>query len=153
LPADRPFKPLIKELIRESIGAHTCDRRSSRSTIHKLYPDWPFEEGFAEEDPLWDAVMRETDEAMDRRLREGLDEIFGSDDNTWISISTHSGAIAAILRVLKHRDFSLGTGQVIPVLVKATRTVGHGPARKKGPYFPVSACSKPPPPQGTSGTI
>ena len=59
--------------------------------IHKLYPDWPFEEGFAEEDPLWDAVMRETDEAMDRRLRQGLDEIFGSDDNTWISISTHSG--------------------------------------------------------------
>jgi broad specificity phosphatase PhoE len=98
LPPDRPFKPLIKELIREAIGAHTCDRRSSRSVIHNHYPDWPIEDGFAEEDPLWDAELRESDQAMDRRLREGLDEIFGSDKNSWISISSHSGAIGSILR-------------------------------------------------------
>jgi broad specificity phosphatase PhoE len=100
LPQDRPFKPLIKELIREAIGAHTCDRRSTKTVIHEHYPDWPFEEGFAEEDPLWDAELRESDEAMDRRLREGFDEIFKSDGNTWISISSHSGAIASILRGL-----------------------------------------------------
>jgi broad specificity phosphatase PhoE len=98
LPEDRPFKPLIKELIREAIGAHTCDRRSSKTIIHEHYPDWPFEVGFAEEDPLWDAELRESNEAMSRRLREGLDEIFGSDENTWISISSHSGAIGSILR-------------------------------------------------------
>jgi broad specificity phosphatase PhoE len=98
LPKSRPFKPLIKELIREAIGAHTCDRRSSKSIIHEHYPDWPFEDGFAEDDPLWDAELRESDEAIDRRLREGLDEIFGTDENTWISISSHSGAIASMLR-------------------------------------------------------
>lgn len=98
LPADRPFKPLIKELIREAIGAHTCDRRSSKSVIAKNYPDWPIEEGFAEEDPLWDAEQRESNEAMDRRLRQGLDEIFAADKNTWVSISSHSGAIGSILR-------------------------------------------------------
>ncbi|EPE29330.1 Phosphoglycerate mutase-like protein [Glarea lozoyensis ATCC 20868] len=145
LPRDRPFKPLIKELIREAIGAHTCDRRSSKSVIHGHYPDWPFEEGFAEEDPLWDAELRESDEAMDIRLRKALDEVFGTDENTWISISSHSGAIGSTLRVLGHRVFSLGTGQVIPVLVKAEKAAGTGPPREKGPYFKVPTCPKPPP--------
>lgn len=98
LPADRPFKPLIKELIREAIGVHTCDRRSSKTIIAKHYPNWEFESGFSEEDPLWDAELRETNEAMDRRLRQALDEIFESDNNTYISISSHSGAIGSVLR-------------------------------------------------------
>jgi hypothetical protein len=108
---------------------------------------------------LWDAELRESDEAMDIRLRKGLDEIFGTDENTWISISSHSGAIGSILRgklildnsssganhisVLGHRVFSLGTGQVIPVLVKAEKVVGTGPPREKGPYFKVPTCPKP----------
>lgn len=98
LPPSRPFAPLIKELIREAIGVHTCDRRSSKSVIAKAYPDWQFEEGFSEEDKWWDAELRETNEAMDRRLRQGLDEIFSTDQKTWISISSHSGAIGSILR-------------------------------------------------------
>ncbi|KAG9229240.1 histidine phosphatase superfamily [Amylocarpus encephaloides] len=145
LPSDRPFVPLVNELIRECIGAHTCDRRSSKTIIQKNYPDWPFSEGFSEEDPLWDAELRETGEAMDRRLRRAVDEIFGSDKNTWISISSHSGAIASILRVLGHQTFSLGTGQVIPVLVKAEKVAGEGPPREKGPYTRVSTCAAPPP--------
>jgi hypothetical protein len=44
--------------------------------------------------------------------------------------------------VLGHRNFSLGTGQVIPVLVKAER-VGEGPSREKGPYETVSTCPAP----------
>ncbi|KAF4636322.1 hypothetical protein G7Y89_g1753 [Cudoniella acicularis] len=121
LPEDRPFTPTIKELIREAIGAHTCDRRSTKTEIQKAYPNWPFEHGFAENDLLWDANLRETNEAMDIRLREALDDIFSNDEKTFISISSHSGAIGSILRVLGHRDFSLGTGQVIPVLVKAEK--------------------------------
>lgn len=77
---------------------HTCDRRSSKSVIAKQYPDWPFEKGFAEDDPLWDAEHRETNDAMDIRLRHALDDVFESDENTYISISSHSGAIGSILR-------------------------------------------------------
>jgi len=98
LPEDRPFVPTIKELFREALGVHTCDRRSSKSVIAEQYPDWPFEKGFAEDDPLWDKDHRETNEAMDIRLREALDDVFSSDENTYISISSHSGAIGSILR-------------------------------------------------------
>ncbi|KAH6674129.1 histidine phosphatase superfamily [Halenospora varia] len=143
LPEHKPFKPLIKELIREAIGAHTCDMRSTKTEIQKAYPDWPIEPGFAEEDPLWDPELRETNEAMDIRLREALDGIFSSNEKTFISISSHSGAIGSILRVLEHRNFSLGTGQVIPVLVKAERVSGEGPSREKGPYTTISRCPMP----------
>ena len=98
LPADRPFKPLIKELFREAIGIHTCDRRSSKTIIHEHYPDWPFEEGFAEEDPLWSATLRETNEAQDQRAHKVLDDVFPTDQNTFISISSHSGQISSALR-------------------------------------------------------
>lgn len=98
LPPGRPFIPLIKELVREAIGAHTCDRRSSKTYIHEQYPDWPFEEGFAETDPLWDSELRETNVAMDIRLRQAFDEIFSTNKNTFISISSHSGAIGSMLR-------------------------------------------------------
>jgi broad specificity phosphatase PhoE len=98
LPLNRPFVPTIKELFRESIGAHTCDRRSSKSVIHANYPTWPFEEGFEEEDPLWSATERETDEAQDQRSRVVLDDVFSTDDKTYISISSHSGQISSILR-------------------------------------------------------
>jgi hypothetical protein len=98
LPADRPFKPLIKELFREAIGIHTCDRRSSKSIIHENYPDWPFEEGFEEEDPLWSLTLRETNEAQDQRAHKVLNDVFSTNQNTYISISSHSGQITAALR-------------------------------------------------------
>ena len=45
--------------------------------------------------------------------------------------------------VLEHRNFSLGTGQVIPVLVKAEQVAGEGPSRDKGPYTTISTCPTP----------
>jgi hypothetical protein len=90
--------PTVKELFREALGVHTCDRRSSKGVIHEHYPNWPFEGGFKEDDPLWDAEHRETNEAMDIRLRQALDDVFSNDRNTYISISSHSGAIGSILR-------------------------------------------------------
>ena len=62
-----PFVPEIKELFREAIGQHTCDRRSSKAYIAESFPTFTFEEGFAEEDPLWDPVYRETSSAQDAR--------------------------------------------------------------------------------------
>lgn len=98
LPKDRPFIPLIKEKFREANGVHTCDRRSSKSIIQSHYPDWQIEVGFTEEDILWDPVLRESDLAQDQRAKEAFDEVFGAEKRTWISISSHSGQIAAALR-------------------------------------------------------
>lgn len=145
LPKEHPFIPTIKENLREVIGAHTCDRRSSKTVIHSHYLDWPFEEGFAEEDPLWNATLRETNDAIDQRTVTAVEELFSSDKSTYISISAHSGQIASMLRVLGHRAFGLGTGQAIPVLVKAETLPGAGPPKKDAPWETISTCSKPPP--------
>ena len=110
---------MIKELLREVNGVHTCDRRSTKSYIHSEFPLYTFEPGFAENDELWSPDIRESDPALDARLKTLLDDIFTHDDSTYISFSSHSGAISALLRDLGHRPFRLSTGGVIPVLVKA----------------------------------
>ena len=121
LPDDRPFKPVVKELLREVMGEHTCDRRSSRTVIHDAFPSFEIEPGFAENDELWQAEHRETDAEHDVRTLRFLDDIFEHDTSTYLSFTSHSGAIASLLRVLGHREFRLPTGGLIPVLVKATR--------------------------------
>jgi hypothetical protein len=63
-----------------------------------MFPEWTFEEGFAEEDPLWDAEKRESDSMQDERTRKVLDEVFKSDRKTFVSVSSHSGEISSILR-------------------------------------------------------
>ena len=62
-----PFVPTIKELFREGIGRHTCDRRSSKTYIEESFPGWKFEKGFTEADELWDPVLRESNSAQDAR--------------------------------------------------------------------------------------
>ncbi|KAL8940908.1 MAG: hypothetical protein Q9216_002538 [Gyalolechia sp. 2 TL-2023] len=123
LPPDRPYEPLVKELLREANGVHTCDRRSSLSFLRSSLPNCSFEPGFSEEDELWSASRRETDGELDARMKELLDDVFGSDSSTFVSFTSHSGAISSLLRVLGHREFRLVTGGVIPVLVRAKSVV------------------------------
>ncbi|KAJ5820011.1 histidine phosphatase superfamily [Penicillium riverlandense] len=124
MPHTQPFRPVIKELLRETMGEHTCDRRSSRSAIEAEYPLYRIEDGFSEEDTLWDPKVRESDEERAARLRELLEDIFATDENTFVSMTAHSGAITSILEVTGHRRFPLATGGVIPLLVKAELVTG-----------------------------
>lgn len=101
------------------MGEHTCDRRSPASTIATEYPQYQFEADFTEEDLLWDAKTRESNEDRKKRLGELLNDIFASDDKDILSLTAHSGAITSILEVVGHRKFPLQTGGVIPVIVKA----------------------------------
>lgn len=110
--------------MREAIGAHTCDRRGTKTYIHNRDPSYEFENGFTEDDELWRADARETDAALDARMKELLDDVFSHDDSTFISFTSHSGAIGGILRVIGHRKFNLATGSVIPALVKAEKVSG-----------------------------
>ncbi|KAI6714319.1 GPI anchored protein [Diplocarpon mali] len=142
LPKEHPFVPTIKEGFREVVGAHTCDRRSAKAVIREKYPDWRFEANFAEEDPLWSPTLRETDQAIDQRTAKVLQDVWTSDQNVYISVSAHSGEISSILRVLKHRRFPLGTGQAIPILIKAEKVPGAAPPPKEAPWEPVATCSQ-----------
>jgi hypothetical protein len=38
-----------------------------------------------------------------------------------VSLTSHSGAIASLMRVIGHREFRLATGGMVPVLIKATK--------------------------------
>ncbi|CAG8280316.1 unnamed protein product [Penicillium salamii] len=116
-----PFRPVIKELLRETMGEHTCDRRSSATDIAAEYPHYRFEAGFEEDDLLWDPKIRESDDHRNKRLSSLLEDIFSTDESTYLSLTAHSGAITSILEVLGHRKFALATGAVIPVLVRAEK--------------------------------
>ncbi|CAK7201543.1 putative phosphoglycerate mutase pmu1 [Sporothrix eucalyptigena] len=145
LTLDPPFAPTIKEFLREDVSTHTCDRRSTKSVIHKAFPDFAFENGFAEEDPLWTGTSDESDAANDVRSKKLLDDIFRSDDSTWISFTSHSGEISSLLRVLGHRVFELSTGQIIPVLVRAETTHDEAPPPPKNTaWAKASNCDAPP---------
>jgi len=98
LPRSNPFVPVVKEFLREGISAHTCDRRSTKSEIKEDFPGFKFEKGFAEEDPYWTELFAEPRANQDARSKAVLDDIFSNDDSTYISITSHSGEIASLLR-------------------------------------------------------
>ena len=161
LPHHHGFKPTIKEKFREGISIHTCDHRSDKKVIRDMFPGAVFEKGFSEVDPLWRGKEGEgeTKAHQAQRSIEVLRDVFAHDDATWISISSHSGEIAALLAVLGHRQFSLSTGQIIPVLVKGEkkrRGGGGDPlpslTSATGPGFTPEATCNEPPVTSVSGT-
>lgn len=124
LPADRPFVPEIRGALRETYGIHTCDRLSNREVIRAMEPEWKIADDVTEKDELWAPDWRENEIAITLRFKKALEKLWAEDSCTSISLTLHSGAIAAILRVIGHRPFPLITGEVIPVLVRGvTQTV------------------------------
>lgn len=153
LPAARPFVPTVKEFLREGVSIHTCDRRRSKSYIHELLPGFTFEDGFGETDALWDGVTGEEGSSQFARSKVVLDEIFSDDEGTWISVTSHSGEIASLLSVLGHRAWSLGTGQAVPVLVKAERVPRAYPTRTIAAWTSAVTCAGPPVTSGAGGCV
>ncbi|OKL61850.1 hypothetical protein UA08_02853 [Talaromyces atroroseus] len=145
-----PF-PETFYLVRETLGIHTCDRRSSKTAIVEEYPEYIIEDNFSENDELWEAEWRESDSARNARIKKFLDDVFSSTTNNnendnndkstqFISITAHSGAIISILEVIGHRKFDLQTGGVIPVLVKAERVAGKEPEQVIEPPTGIPDC-------------
>ncbi|GHJ85537.1 hypothetical protein NliqN6_1939 [Naganishia liquefaciens] len=114
-------QPIFVEALREIYGEHTCDMRRSKSYLQERFPTYGFEPEFAEEDPWWKPDERETELNRRERLRNAMFQLFSENDNTYISITSHSCALRSLLTVLRHRPYSLGTGEMIPVIVKATK--------------------------------
>ena len=121
LPQDRPFKPIVKELLRERLGVETCNRRRTRSWIRAAYPDYEIEAGFTEEDQLWDSRMLESVPAHISRARALLDDIFNTDDSTFLSFTTHSGTIQALYKAAQHPVTWVAAGAVVPLFIRAER--------------------------------
>ena len=116
--------PQIKETLRESIGLHTCDQRSSKSLIAREFPNFDFEPSFTEHDPLWDAIYQETESQEAVRLRLALNEIFATDASTFIGITAHGGVIGAMFRAIGKKRFPLNTGGFVPFVVSSRVDLG-----------------------------
>ncbi|TBU47436.1 histidine phosphatase superfamily, partial [Dichomitus squalens] len=108
----RPLHITILENLREEYGEHTCDLRSTRSAIAQRFPPpvYEFEEGFKEEDTIWQADKRETKEHVAQRAHIVLDRIFSTDNETYICISAHSGIINGFLSTMGRPRYPLPTG-------------------------------------------
>lgn len=143
LPEDQPFVPTVKEGFREGMTVHTCNWRSNRTYIEDSFPWYEFEAGFTEFDELWRPDLAETGDAEDVRAKAVLDDVFRSDDKTWISVTAHSGIISRLLKALNHREFRLSTGQIIPILVKA-EIIDLLPDPTFEAHEPYSTCEAPP---------
>lgn len=117
----REFHPTVKELLRERLTDHTCDRRSSLSWIKEHYPDYVVEPGFSEEDKLWSSSKWETVEEHVARKQQLLEDIFETDKSAFVALMTHSYAISAILRAVGLQEFRVREGSSIALLVKAER--------------------------------
>jgi broad specificity phosphatase PhoE len=118
------FQPVIKELLRERLTDHTCDRRSSRTSMTESFPDYAFEADFSEEDRLWTGGKWETEEEHTARKQQALEDIFSNDSNHFVALTTHSYAISAILTVLGMQGFRVREGSCIVILVKAEAIEG-----------------------------
>ncbi|KAI4717450.1 phosphoglycerate mutase family protein [Aureobasidium sp. EXF-10727] len=123
LPTDKPFIPIVKELLRETNGVHTCDRRGDSSVIRKDFPTYVLEQGLPETDVSWTATHRETPAEHILREHICLEQIWDEQSNRgmFLSLTAHSGTIAAVLGAVGHRRFALPTGGVIPVAVRGEK--------------------------------
>ncbi|KAK3374782.1 histidine phosphatase superfamily [Podospora didyma] len=113
--------PQVKELLRERLTDHTCDKRSPRSWISQNYPECVLEQGFEEEDALWAADRSETNEEHVARKQRLLEDIFASDDSVFVSLTTHSYAILAILEAVGGPHFRVSEGAIFPLLVRGEK--------------------------------
>ncbi|KAE8414078.1 histidine phosphatase superfamily [Aspergillus pseudocaelatus] len=117
------FEPVVKELLRERLTDHTCDKRSTRTWIEGQYPSYLIEPGFSEEDRLWKPDRWESVEEHVARKQKVLEEIFTQDCSPFISLTVHSYAISAILRACGYEEFRVREGSTIAVLIRAQRVV------------------------------
>lgn len=112
---------MIKENLRERLGVHTCDKRSSRAWIENTYPSFKIENGFTAEDGLWEPDKRETLEEHVLRSTELLDDIFENDINDIVSLTAHSGTIMSLFTATGWKKIPVAPGTIYPLLVKGER--------------------------------
>ena len=77
-----------------------------------------------------------------------LNEIWATDDSTFISITCHTGTIAGFFEAVGHHQFSVGTGVFVPLLVSSLSlhidmrrelTLRSGPRATPAPRCPKSS--------------
>ncbi|KAJ1326438.1 glucosyl-3-phosphoglycerate phosphatase [Microdochium nivale] len=127
-PLGRPFRPVVKEMLRERYGEHTCDHRRPRSWVAAQYPQFEIEDGMSENDELWTADAQEAPEHVAGRMARILGDVFEHDAGvTFVSFTMHSGAIFALHIAVGHEGVLVTPGSMVPLLVRAELAVEDQP--------------------------
>ncbi|KAF7521195.1 hypothetical protein G7054_g12516 [Neopestalotiopsis clavispora] len=116
-----PYQPLVKELLREQMGKHTCDRRSPKSWIRDNFPECVFEDGFAEADELFRPDVRETDAEGIAREHTVLEDIFAHEPADFLALTMHSAASRFLMEAIGHEVVWLAPAASIVFLIKAEK--------------------------------
>jgi hypothetical protein len=129
--------------LRENVTACTCNRRHPKTFITSNFPSYTIETGFSETDTLWAAGMVESASAQVVRRKQALDDIFASDMNTFVSLTTHSGFVTTFLSLINYPNpsFPLGTGQAMALLVKGEKVDGTAPVVTVAPPANAPHCA------------
>lgn len=115
-------RPIVNEKVRETIGINICHQRSSKTELSKFPIDFP--DDFTEEDEIFKSFSaREEFYEQFLRVNDFLQELFEEDDEV-VSVTCHAGTIRAFLTVIGHRPFTICTGGMIPVVIRASTTEG-----------------------------
>ncbi|KAM3438804.1 hypothetical protein MY4824_003106 [Beauveria thailandica] len=117
----RPFKPKVKEFLRERLTDHTCDRRRSSEWIRSTYPEYELETGLAEQDSLWHSDRYESAAEQIARTQQLFEDIFDSEAGTVIALVTHSFTLSSILEVIGAPLFRVSEGALVAFLVHSRR--------------------------------
>lgn len=131
----RELHPIVREDIRERIGVNLCDKRSPRAVIEERFSKYGFEiaDNVTEQDEQFTDTYREKLHEQAVRADSFLQFLFDEDfkggkvdkklaqENKFISTTSHAGMIRSFILALGHRHFTILTGGMIPVVIKAKR--------------------------------
>jgi broad specificity phosphatase PhoE len=125
---------IIVENCRGLSRTQTPELRRCKSYIRSMFPGFTFEEGFSENDGLWDPAFPETGTDVQIRARKVLDRIFSNDTGPFVSITTHDDFIEALCRVIGRPIYDILPGGLLPVVIRKSRGVTVPEALQPGVY-------------------
>ncbi|KAF4143535.1 Histidine phosphatase superfamily (branch 1) [Phytophthora infestans] len=106
------------ELPREILGTHTCDERRNISEKRMQYSQLDFSGFESDADPWWTQDHRETNAEIETRATKFLKHIFNNYSVRSVGVVSHSVFGAAVLRVIGHPEYNLGTAEFLPLLIE-----------------------------------
>ncbi|KAF0698857.1 Aste57867_10534 [Aphanomyces stellatus] len=115
-----PF--VAMELCRETMGKHTCDKRSPVTTMEPLFPMVDFSQMKDNEDMLWRADVRESLDDIQTRAVAFLRQVYDEVPETFVAVTSHVGFIGACLRVLEQPEYRVGNCEIVPVVLEMAAT-------------------------------
>ncbi|ODO11795.1 hypothetical protein I350_00579 [Cryptococcus amylolentus CBS 6273] len=123
---DAQRHPVAGELnLRERLHVHQCDERSSRSALQLDFPLFEYTTGTAEEDELWqpqETRGRKTEDELTTRSGGGMDQVLDvSEGATFISITSHPGALWGVYKILGVPPKSLVVGEMNVLVLRVKK--------------------------------